>query len=66
MSERNESPLAPDPQESLDWLRKRIAKIESELAALKEREAHLAKRAAEKINPPFFCLMSDDRGRANI
>jgi len=56
MSERNESPLAPDPKESLDWLRKRIAKIESELAALKEREARLAKRAADKNQPTFFLL----------
>jgi hypothetical protein len=56
MSERNKSPLAPDPQESLDWLRKRIAKIESELAALKEREAHLAKRAADKNQPTLFLL----------
>ena len=54
MSERNKSPLAPVPHESLDWLRKRIAKIESVLAALKEREAHLAKRAADKNQPTLF------------
>ena len=56
MSERNKSPLAPDPQESLEWLRNRIAKVESELATLKEREAHLAKRAADKNQPTLFLL----------
>ena len=56
MSERIKSPLEADAEESLAWLRKRISKLESELASLKEREAILEKRASDKNQPALFLL----------